>query len=451
MEISQQLFANWWETLTIGVVAASLIWLLLRNEDFMEHRWRLVFGALLMIAGFAFGFAFIGQYGATNLVKCAVGLEFAIMASPFFVRVMDRAINDLIGGFIFDMIFAEGPFAERFRNTKELPNLSLLRHWHDHGMKGKAFRVARGALIHEPRAFGHWLFAAETAALHLNRFSTAKTLVRRLCNSKAFPEYQKEYAVNVLAAWAAQLGQRVDIGRLMTKVAVNKARLSAVSEASRLRTSGRPSAAVARLRAALRQNPDDLAAALQLILVLTEDFQDFSEAEEVISGIANRPYAPTAFVDFARATINGNRSGAAVARSITESSTGKFVLVPSKFGLTKQDDKAGSGSIEQLKSPRMDGPEMPPSIDPKINSLMEAHFIGTAVEQLERNLEKYPEDYNGWMRLADIYINECFQQKPAERIVQRIINSRDFTAEQKAAAVANLRKWKIEYYHQQGW
>ena len=434
-----------WQALCAMILAAAVGWFLARNEDFGEHRRRIGFALALTAVAFGIGFYLGAQL---NLPKARwwMGCAFALPAVLPALRLMDRAVNDTLGGLLFDMIFVEGPFARAFKPAQKLPDLNLLRHWRDQGMVRQAYRSARRSLFREPRTFGHWLFAAETAALHLDRWGAAQRMVRRLCRSSAFPDYQKEFAVQQLSNWGDELGCEVNAEGLLEGALTDAKQKGPVSEARRLREAGRSESAGTLLRNAWRQDPENLELAFQLILVLAEDSRDFAAAERVLETVALNPTASTGFLDFARATLEDIRRRPSLGpRLKLGGSAGRSPRKRSATGGHSRI-KLNASQSEPTAVPSLPDSAMPPSTDPQIDTLLEFNQMGSAIERLENGLKEFPEDFEGWMRLMDIQINRCDQVRIAEQIGRRISQDARFTPEQKLSAETRLRQWQSEHF-----
>jgi hypothetical protein len=307
MSLAVESVLSHWKTLAAIGAGVVAVWLLFRNDDIREHRGRIVLSLIVMLVAFGCGLS-VAAFAGLPKGRLWVGLVFGGLALPLFLRVLDRACNEAMGGLLFDFVFNEGSFAPPPVQPQSLPNLTLLAHWRQHGMVRKAYWAARPGLRYDPQAFSHWLFVAETAALYLGRFGTAKRLVRRLCKSRRFPDYQKEYAVRNLAGWAALAGVPLDTRRLLQPNAKPSREPSPVARARRLRARGQPDAAAFCLRQALAKNPEDLTTAFQLLLVLAQDLHDFAGASALIEAVARQPFTPPAFVDYARATLAEHRN-----------------------------------------------------------------------------------------------------------------------------------------------
>jgi hypothetical protein len=359
-----------------------------------------------------------------------IGLAALAVVSLFIYRSVERLGNDSVGGVVFDVVFNEGAFAERVTQPKDLPNMTLLRHWRETGMVKQAYREACKGLVAEPEAFGVWLFAAETAALHLNEFGAARRLIKKLCANPGFPDDQKRYAMGTLQSWAAITNRSLE-ERLLPRLDFGRARSSThLTEAHDLRIAGKPKAAAACLRSALWKKPDDLTAVFQLVLLLARDMRDFEGAEGVVNAVAKRPFTPPAFVDYARATIQEQRK----------------LPTPVLMEPEEAPDLEGEAAPDAASEP-----SDPASKDQLVDELLAEGKLGSAVERLQLCLEKYPTDLDGWMKLAHVYFNVCDQRKTAEKLIAGLHTKPYFTPEQKADAEALLRQWRAARPKQAAW
>ena len=323
-------------------------------------------------------------------------------------------------------------FRSQPSETESLTNLTLLRHWRGHGFTNKAYEAAKHCLIQERRALGHWLFAVETAVVHFQDFDTANQIVRRLCKTKAFADYEKYYAAEHFASLAVKLGHKIDADELLREEGAMPARpkrTTAVHQASRLRSEGKFQAAASCLREALKRDPADMAASLQLILVLTEDLCEFTEAERLIKFIATQSFTPPALLEYARATLQENK----------------------EHEFQQKLDQIHRGEAAETATPPLEGPVVPPFCDGIVQDMLDANMLGSAIERLEQGLQLYPDDFGGWLRLADIQMNRCNRRGAAEKIERQLKQSPLFTDQQKAEAVQRFRQWRMELMDKPGW
>jgi tetratricopeptide (TPR) repeat protein len=346
-------------------------------------------------------------------------------------------------GWLFDAVFSEGPFAEAVRPERPLPNVTLLYHWREHGQTGKAYRLACRHLAADVRAYPLWMFAIETAVRHLRRPGTALQLVRRLHRCRAFSDDLKDHATHQLKAWAAMTGYSLDAPRSDPQ----KSRLTKskpLVEAHRYRSEGRFRAAESCLEQWLRKNPEDLAAALLLMRVLTQDLKRKEKAERLLARLEDRPFVSNAFVEFARRSLD---EWSQLPPSAPEkrprwfggwgkTSAGK----PEKIELARANaDSSLDGAPAPLETTGS-ASSGPLSDDWEI--LLAERRLGSAVALLERKLRKHPADHATWLKLAEVHAVHCGDRQRAAKIIERLEADPVFTPEQRLAASARLKEWR---------
>jgi hypothetical protein len=128
-----------------------------------------------------------------------------------------------------------------------------------------------------------------------------------------------------------------------------------------------------------------------------------------------------------------------------------------QIGMTEQEiNQASAGrrrevwgtSIRDDPSKAVKEPAAPvitacPSEDPEVRGLLAHNCIGSAVERVEAGLKKFPNDFEGWLLLAEIQILQCHSMNMAEQAVAHVRDSAAFTPEQKAEAEKRMREWKL--------
>ena len=69
-------------------------------------------------------------------------------------------------------------------------------------------------------------------------------------------------------------------------------------------------------------------------------------------------------------------------------------------------------------------------------------FFGTAIEVLEEKIEKQPQDFDLWMKLAETHCRYCGNPNRAEKIIQRMEKDFAFGPEQIQSAKTRLTEWR---------
>jgi hypothetical protein len=172
-----------------------------------------------------------------------------------------------------------------------------------------------------------------------------------------------------------------------------------LAEASHLRRQGKFAEAETILKPLLLKKPVNVDAALMLIRLYAQEMRQPDKAMEVLRSLEQQPYVSSSHVEFAR-------------RSIPEWS----------------QEKTGPEKVEV----------QPESID---ELLAHRHF-GTAVEILERKTAEQPQDFDLWLKFAEVYAVHCRNVGRAEKIVQQMVANPGFSFEQTQLAKARLKEWR---------
>jgi predicted Zn-dependent protease len=172
-----------------------------------------------------------------------------------------------------------------------------------------------------------------------------------------------------------------------------------LTEASRLRRQGKFAEAETILKSLLLENPSNVNAALMLIRLYAQELRQPDKAMEILRSLEQQPYVSSGHVEFAR-------------RSIHEWSQGKSK--PEKV-------EARPESVDELLAQR---------------------YFGTAVEILEQKTGEQPQDFDLWMKFAEVYAVHCGNVGRAEKIVRRIETNPAFSPEQIQIAKTKLKEWR---------
>jgi hypothetical protein len=68
--------------------------------------------------------------------------------------------------------------------------------------------------------------------------------------------------------------------------------------------------------------------------------------------------------------------------------------------------------------------------------------LATAVELLEKATVEEPQNFDVWLKLAEVYGVNCRDLNRAARIVQKMEFSATFTPQEMEFAKAKLREWR---------
>jgi tetratricopeptide (TPR) repeat protein len=172
-----------------------------------------------------------------------------------------------------------------------------------------------------------------------------------------------------------------------------------LNEAGRLRSQGKFAEAEAILKSLLLENPANVDAAMMLIRLYAQELRRTDQAMEVLRALEQQPYVSSGHVEFAR-------------RSIHDWSRGKS---------TPEKVEAQPESVDELLAQR---------------------YFGTAVEILEQKTGEQPQDFDLWMKFAEVYAVHCGNVGRAEKIVRRIETNPAFSPEQIQVAKTRLKEWR---------
>lgn len=432
-------FMRWWEILLFGLIAWRVYVTLRENQDLDGYGRYLKWGAMGTVCLFITGWILGAQRGSRWVGLMSGGL-LALPGIYLIFRVCDRAFNDMLAGCFFDMVFSEGPFADRFRASPKMPNLTLLRHWREHGLARKALKVARKALSNDRQTFPVWLFAMETAVVHLDNLGLAEKLARRLHRSRDIDDDQKTFAMQQLKGWAAVKGVNLNVNRFAgERPRLHKAK--PLQEADRLRRAGFFNEAESLLLKLRQKDPDDLAAALLLLRIYTQDMRRRDHAEKILAQLNEQPHTSGAFVEFARRSLDewSRLAPAAAVRRRTwlqrirgaraeDCDTGKIVLL-------------GSPLIQPMMP---DQPKPVVNLSQTVEELIADGRLETALQLAEQLLAADPENFTVWIQSLEILTVRTSNLRRAEGVCEKIQAIPTFSPEQKQQAWQMLRVAKAK-------
>jgi tetratricopeptide (TPR) repeat protein len=174
-----------------------------------------------------------------------------------------------------------------------------------------------------------------------------------------------------------------------------------VNQAARLRAAGKFTEAEVFLKKLLTQNPADAGAAMLLLRLYAGDLRQPDRAWEFWNKLKQQAAIPAAHLEFAR-------------RSISEWSQPHKAKVASTA-------EANSGSADDL---------------------LAQGFLGSAIELLEAHIREQPTDLGLRLKLAEIHARRCSNLPRAEKLIRDLASEKIFSAEQLAAAKAQLKEWR---------
>jgi hypothetical protein len=455
-----------WALAAFAPIAFSLFY---NHEDLASHRHELMF--------FLYGFLGLGLLGALaghllpvpGSVASQTGLRVNVGAALFifpllayFIRWLRRVMGQAVGGFIYDLVFSEGNFAEPAKRPRHLPDITLLRHWRDCGEMGKAWRVARSHLFQDLRALPVWLFALETAILYRRRPEEAIKLLRRACDCEAFPHDHRMAVVGQVREWMIAAGFPFNAAAFR----VDKPVLDPSGVGDQVEyciRQGRFRQAESLLRAQLARDQLNEQAFTQLVRLRCQDMKDRVGAERLIAR-AEDTFGPQC-LDFLRGSLDDwikmpvrctlrpqsfwdrfrpRRRNPDPSQSIA------FNSEPNSSPDLRAADPLES-YLQRLKEAKPPIPDTSLVTDRAEKLLLERR-LGTAVALLKEQAEAAPANFELWLRYAEAQGNHCGNILVAERIIQRMERSGNFKKSQLRKAHNQLTKWRKKHPHRRpGW
>lgn len=442
-----------------GCVLAIGFGLLYTNRDLAEQRGVLYFWlgilGLTLLAGLGLGYWLWQELGAqharVNLKWCEVLCCFLTCALPvrYLVRHLDISVSGFLGGLRADMIFSEGAFAEKIQPKAKFPSTLLLRHWRETGRAKKAWRLARRHLADDVEAFPIWVFAMETAAIHLRQPARALSLLRRLQKCLAIPSDLKDTALKLMQDWALAEGFAFDPHNFRDP-AVPARQPKPLARILELRRKGRFDQAESLLLQWLEKEPDNAAFLTQLVRLCAQDLKDKQKAEKWITHAeehlswSHAEYLRHSLDEWLRLEPLASRPS-----RWGDPAPGKIVLQSVSANSPEDDEERGEDPLAAYLARVRDQhaasrSQSPVSRDQADELLAESRY-GTAAEWLKKQLKKDPANFDLWLRYAEVHGRYCGNVQGAEKIIQQMDRSRRFTQEQMQSAYAQLREWLVRH------
>jgi Tetratricopeptide repeat len=174
---------------------------------------------------------------------------------------------------------------------------------------------------------------------------------------------------------------------------------SPLTAASQLRQQGKFNEAKLLLTSLLTENPPNLDAAMMLVRVYAQDLHEPAKAQEVLRTLERQSHIPASHIEFAQ-------------RSIHEWSRDKTT------------------------------PEEAPVQPESIDELLAHRRLGTVVEILEQKTGEQPQDFDLWLKFAEVHAVYCGNVSRAEKIIRRIEVNPVFNAEQVQLAKTKFKEWR---------
>jgi tetratricopeptide (TPR) repeat protein len=428
------------------------------NQDLVERRSGLYFWlavlVLAVLAGAGMGFAIWSQ--SEKLIRPGTAMILGAIAASLWplyqlAKYLDVSVGDFIGGLRADMLLSEGAFAEKNKPKVHIPSDRLLLHWRENGMTKKAWQTARQYLLDDPAAFPIWLFAMETAALHLKKTDEAVAILRRLWHCKNFSADQQNIALMKMQDLAMKVGfQLSEKDFHQPPVAKPEKPLAKILE---LRQKGRFAEAESMLLVLVEKEPDNPAVFTQLIRLYAEDLKLRGKAQLWISNAEE--HLPAYHVDFLRnsleewicsASTPSIGSTGALPCQLKAEPSGKLVL--KSYNTTSEPAESSVEDCLQRQriqaKPKISNERYKPPRD-KMDEMVADRRYGTAEEMLKMELKAKPENFDLWLRYAEVHGLHCGNIRAAEKVIEQMFQLRVFSEEQMQAARAKLKEWRVKH------
>jgi tetratricopeptide (TPR) repeat protein len=359
-----------WALISVLVITAAISWWLsgydTRLSGQMEHRGRdltrrlLRCGVTLIIIGFA-AWLFIGG----RVFEAFIGVVFMLPLAPIWMG----CLSELSARGVMGLIDRED---HRQFDSRQVPR--------------DLDRLA--------------------GLVRAGRYEQAVVLCRQLSESN-------EVSALAMDAQLFQLYQELFSEERITRSPV-------LAEAVRLRGQRQFAEAAVKLNAVLKRDPLNLAAALLLMRIQTQDLSRPDQAAALLENLARQPHAPPAFAGYARRRI-GEWSGAVAPRPKTSENIESLLVNPNASR----------------------APEIGPDFNlASVNELLAKGRLSTAIEMLENKVRAEPREFEVWMKLAEAHGVYCRDLARAGKIIDKLAGNAAFTPEQVRSARETLKEWK---------
>jgi hypothetical protein len=374
-----------------------------------------------LAAALAYGVPHLSIMGLGGALWLAVGGTCGLVFATYLI-VGDRA--EFLGRLRFELGLAKASLLEMLWPAKEIPTAKLLREWRAQGLERKAYTTSLRYLDRQGIAMPIWLFAGETAAIHLKDPRSAFHIINRFCRCREFTDEQKDDAIARLRIWARGQSHHLDLLQ-MDRIT---ARQEAQQRVESLRQQGNYAKAERELIGILRQNPQDMHAYTVLVELYARDLRDCRRAEQVIEELASRPFADSAAMD----TVEQLRRLLNLWLSSDEEKPSASARNLIRLG-------------EPAATPQHEEDSVPEVLSPLTRRLVSEHRFGTAVEDLERQLKWQPDDLDLLLALMKVQMVYCNNLAVGERIFTRIEASPNISPAQKTETKASFIAWREIY------
>lgn len=440
------------------------------NDDMVEnrtlfHMWLMIMVLCAIVGG---GIAcMIGLPGHWIAVGCLVTASYPLM---YFLRHMERTLSQAIGGLEFDLIFSEGAFQEKTRPARHLPSVLLLQHWRDHGEVKRAWKTARKHLLAEERAFPVWMFAMETAVLHLGNPRSGCSLLKKLTKCRQFSITQQTLAISRMEIWMQSQGVTFESLQFKPREPRKLQSKDPLVRARKHAAMGAFTKAAHIYHRLLSEDPGNEVALSELVRMYAQDLKNHSAAEMVLT--QSDDHCP-ALVKYLRATLDewmhlearseakrwyhflpgksGNVLASSPVKLKLETTDKPKLALPGRAAYESSANDAArpeedplNEHLRKLRQRREILPPPPPPKD-KYDEMINTAQFGTAVDLLKKELETNPTQFNLWLRYAEVQGLHCGNIQRAERIIEQMDRTGHFDEQQMQLAVAKLSEWRVKH------
>ncbi len=453
--------AGWGNGCVQMVALAAVLFLgkFYTNRDLAERRSGLYFSlVLLVLAGLAgAGLGCLIWHHSEKSIHLGTAMIFgAILASSWplyqLAKYLDLSLSDFLGGLRADMLFSEGAFAEKIKAKARLPSDRLLLHWRENGMTKKAWQTARRYLLDDPAAFPLWLFAMETAAVHLKKPDEAVAILRRLWQCENISADQQTIALMKMQDLAMKVGfQFREKDFHHPPVARPGKPLARILE---LRQKGRFAEAESALLALVEQEPGNAAVFTQLVRLYAEDLKLRGKAQHWTDKA--EAHLPSYHVDFLRNSIAewmcsdsaaAGKSPDRMPQPLPAEPSARLVLnsvnISTAPMVNSVEDCLQRQPIIKKKPATAGEPYRLPR--DKVDELVADCRYGTAEEMLKAELKAKPDNFDLWLRYAEVHGLHCGNIRAAEKVIENMFQRRVFSEEQMQVARSKLKEWRVKH------
>jgi tetratricopeptide (TPR) repeat protein len=193
-----------------------------------------------------------------------------------------------------------------------------------------------------------------------------------------------------------------------------------LAEAQKLRWQRRFAEAEAKLESLLKQEPENVAAALMLLRIYAQDLLRPDKADAMLQTFGQRPHVPPAFIEYARRCL-AEWSGIVPAKAKTAEGIESLLVDPKHSRAPEKAIDWNTASVDEL---------------------LAAGHLATAIKMLESQVDGQPRNFELWLKLAEAHGVHCGDFSRASKIIQKIEANSAFRPEQIALAKANLQAWQ---------